>query len=227
MVSEEELKNMSPEEIRKLQEENCIFCKIAKKEIPSKMVYEDDFVCAFLDIQPKTMGHTVVVPKKHVVFFSQFPDELTKHVSKVIRDISQSMLKALQVGGTSVYMANGEASGQFAPHAMIHIIPRRTGEDIPEIHPVKEKFPDEMLAKAQKALISRIEEVMGVELKSKLLESEDKSSKDEDDATGEKKPEKVHHDKTKEDGKDEKSEKKDSKSKDEDIDLDMISDLFK
>ena len=231
MVTEEELKNMSPEEIKKLQEENCIFCKISKKEIPSKIVYEDDIVCAFLDIQPVSMGHTVVVPKKHTVFFSQVPDEDTKHIFKVARSISQCMLKALQVGGTSIYIANGEAAGQFAPHVMIHIIPRRQGEDIPELHPVKEDYPDNVLEKVQKALVSRIEEVLGVDMK-KVLETddEDKSSKGknkiEDDD--------IEEDVDDMDGNDsenlpeEKPEKENAeRNKDDDIDLDKISKLFR
>ncbi|MFP4118127.1 MAG: HIT family protein [Candidatus Woesearchaeota archaeon] len=226
MVSEEELKNMSPEEIRKLQEENCIFCKIAKKEIPAKIIYEDELVCAFLDIQPKTMGHTIIVPKKHLVFFSQFPEEETRHIFKVIRDISQSMIKALQVGGTSIYMANGEAAGQFAPHAMIHVIPRRKDEDIPELHPVKENYPDDMLAKAQKALVSRIEEVMGVEMKSKVISDveENKVQQDKEKAPADEQQNTVNDDRRQTD---EKTKKEEDKDEVEDIDLDRISDLFK
>ena len=205
MVSEEDLKNMSPEEIRKLQEENCIYCRISKKKIPSKIIYEDDLVCAFLEIQPKTMGHTAIVPKKHLTFFTQFPEEETKHIFKVVRDISQCMIKALQVGGTNIYMANGEAAGQFVGHSVIHIIPRRKEDEIPELHPIKEEYPDEILAQVQKALVSRIEEVMGIELKEKLIQ----------------------------DKKEEINEKKETKAKptnkadDTEIDLDKISDLFK
>ena len=208
MVSEEDLKNMSPEEIRKLQEENCIFCKIAKKEIPSKIIYEDDLVCAFLDIQPKTMGHTVIIPKKHLVFFSQFPEEETKHIFKVVKNISQCMIKALQVGGTNIYMANGEGAGQFAPHAMIHVIPRKKEDEIPELHPIKEEYPDEVLAQVQKALVSRIEEVMGIELKGKLIPD----AKDKKEEIDEKK---------------ETQSKQTSKIDDNEIDLDKISNLFK
>ena len=237
MVSEEDLKNMSPEEIRELQKQNCIFCKIATKEIPAKMVYEDDIVCAFLDIQPKSMGHAIVVPKEHYVFFSQIPDDETKHIYKVIREISRSMLKAFQVKGTNMFMANGEAAGQFAPHVMIHLLPRYEGKDIPELHPVKEKYSESDLSKVQKALVSRIDEKLGTNMKQLLSsttqddnksegseKNEEASTNNPDDAIeaeSEGKTPKEDNSKSENKG----AEKKRDKSGD--IDLDKISDLFK
>ncbi len=168
MVSEEDLKNMSPEEIRTLQEQNCIFCKIGKQEIPANVIYEDDHVIAFLDIQPLTIGHVILTTKKHNVFFSQLNDEETGHVFKVARQISQCLLKALQVKGTNIFIANGEFAGQLAPHFIMHIIPRREEKNLPIFHPVKTDYNDADLFKIQSILVSRIEEVMKVDIKSKI-----------------------------------------------------------
>ena len=218
MVSEEELKNMSPDEIRTLQEQNCIFCKIGKKEIPANVIYEDDYVIAFLDIQPLTMGHVILTTKKHNVFFSQVSDDETGHLFKVAKQISQCLIKALQVKGTNIFIANGEFAGQLAPHFIMHIIPRKQEKDLPVFHPVKEDYNDADLFKIQSILVSRIEEVMKVDVKSKIEArklklhpelKEKKESAEEKPPTEEKKIEET------------------SKAKNEDIDLDKISELFK
>ena len=62
---QEKIAKMSPEERQKLMESQCIFCKIVKGEIPARTVYEDDDFIAFLDINPATPGHTLVIPKGH------------------------------------------------------------------------------------------------------------------------------------------------------------------
>jgi histidine triad (HIT) family protein len=169
MVTEEELKNMSPEEIKALQKQNCIFCKIGSKEIPAKILYEDDLCTAFLDISPLAFGHTIITPKEHFVFFSQVPDNITSHLFKVAKQISQSMLKALQVKGTNVYMANGEFAGQMAPHFIIHIIPRKEDDGIEYFHPQKNKTPNEYLDKVQENLNTRIDAPMNLNMKEKIL----------------------------------------------------------
>ena len=223
MVTEEELKNMSPEEIRTLQEQNCIFCKIGKKEIPSNIVYEDDVMVAFLDIQPITMGHVILTTKKHHVFFSQVDDQQTGHLFKVAKNISQCILKAFQATGTNIFIANGEYAGQMAPHFIIHIIPRREEKMISNFHPAKEEYDDATLVKIQTALVSRIEEVMKIDMKSKIEERKSKfildqaKQKTEDKKEVNDKEEEKHNEEIKEN----------SSKNSEDIDLDKISELFK
>ncbi len=236
MVSEEELKNMSPEEIRKLQEQNCFFCKIAKKEVPAKVIYEDDIVISFLDIKPVSMGHALVMPKKHNVFFSQLSDEETKHIFKVTREISRAMLKELQARGTNMFMGNGEVAGQVAPHFMLHIIPRWEGKDIPTLHPMKQSYKKEELVKVQHALISRLEETMEIDLKSKILhkgkkeesKQEKQEEKEEQDQDQKEEPEEDKKEEEKgEDHEGTKSDAPDKEEKKDDVDLDKISELFK
>lgn len=233
MVTEEELKNMSHEEIKKLQEQNCIFCKIGKKEIPAKILYEDDLVIAFLDIQPLTFGHTILTTKKHYVFFSQVPDDETGHLFKVAQQLSQSMLKALQVKGTNIFIANGEIAGQQAPHFMMHIIPRKENSDIPQFHPTKVKYSLHDLDKIQHALVNRVSDVFKVDMQAKLT-SVSQDSKEERTELPQKhveeKPETQEktteqENKTDQETKQEKSQKEDNHNND--VDLDKISNLFK
>jgi histidine triad (HIT) family protein len=65
-------------------EENCIFCKIIKGEIPSKKVYEDDEILAFNDINPAAPIHVLVIPKKHITSLAEMKDEDEKIVGKII-----------------------------------------------------------------------------------------------------------------------------------------------
>jgi histidine triad (HIT) family protein len=220
MVTEEELKNMSPEEIKKLQEQNCIFCKIGKKEVPSKVLYEDDIVIAFLDIQPLAFGHTVVTTKKHYVFFSQIPDDEIGHMFKVAQQISQSMLKALQSQGTNMFIANGPVAGQQAPHFMLHIVPRAEHSDIPQFHPAKITYNKPDLDKIQEALLNRISDVFKVDMKARIAQKKPEQEKQEP-------TQEVVVEKTKPLQKE--PEKKETPIDDhkDDVDLDKISNLFK
>jgi histidine triad (HIT) family protein len=126
--SEEELKSMSPEELATLQKANCVFCKINAKEIPAQIIYEDDAVNCFLDINPAAKGHVLVAPKEHVQILPQIPPDVFKKLFIAAQHVSQSLLKALQVEGTTIFVANGAVAGQRAPHFLIHVIPRE-GKD--------------------------------------------------------------------------------------------------
>jgi histidine triad (HIT) family protein len=108
--------------------EDCIFCKIAKKEIPSSIVYEDDFVVAFHDIHPKSEGHTLVIPKDHHRWFIDLPDSLsdelfrsTKRVAKTLKDKHGADFVRLGIVGTDI------------PHVHIHLIPQKFEDGGPEI----------------------------------------------------------------------------------------------
>ena len=129
-VSEEDMKNMSSEEIAELQKQNCIFCKIAKKEIPAKIVHEDSECICILDINPASEGHILVVPKEHYMILPHIPEEKLIKLFKNVKLMSNTLLKSLQVRGTSIFIANGVAAGQRAPHVLIHVIPRKEGDSL-------------------------------------------------------------------------------------------------
>src|SRR4051812_45696769 len=103
--------------------ENCIFCKIAKAEIPSQKVYEDDTVFAFLDIQPKAPGHTLLIPKAHYQWFEELPDDLSDHLFRIAKQLARDMKKKNDVD----YVRLGIV-GKDVPHAHIHLIPQKIAD---------------------------------------------------------------------------------------------------
>ena len=74
---------------------DCIFCKIANGEIPSLKIYEDDIVFAFLDINPDSDGHTLIIPKKHFENYFDTPEEIQKHMNKIYTKRYKRMVNAI------------------------------------------------------------------------------------------------------------------------------------
>ena len=108
---------------------DCIFCKIVSGEIPSKTYYEDDKCLVTLDIQPGTVGHTLIIPKKHVMVLNDEP-ELAAHMFAVASRVSKILLKVTRGDGTTTLLRAGAAAGQKLPHASLHVIPRKTGDGL-------------------------------------------------------------------------------------------------
>ena len=105
----------------------CIFCKIVKKEIPAKIVYEDEKTMAFLDINPRSKGHTLVIPKDHYETFEELPEDVALAITKAIKKVLE-ILKPLNFDGYNILSNNKPAAGQEVPHLHFHIIPRYSGE---------------------------------------------------------------------------------------------------
>lgn len=103
---------------------SCIFCKIARGEIPSTRVYEDPDVIAFMDIGPVVKGHTLVVPRLHHDPLMDTPTDLLHKLITVVQRIARAQMKGLKADGISVAQANGRAANQVVPHIHFHVIPR-------------------------------------------------------------------------------------------------------
>lgn len=109
---------------------DCIFCKIRDGEIPARKVYEDEDVFAFLDLSQVTLGHTLLVPKKHVENIYSYDSSTTEHVFSVLPKLSRAIKKALpEASGLNVIMNNGKVADQSVFHSHVHLIPRYTKED--------------------------------------------------------------------------------------------------
>ena len=108
--------------------EDCVFCKIIKGDIPSYKIYEDDSVYAFLDINPSSPGHTLVIPKKHSEDIFDIEEDDLKKVIFVSKEIAKKM-KDLGCEGVNIYNNNGAVSGQIVFHFHIHIVPRKMPPD--------------------------------------------------------------------------------------------------
>ncbi len=107
---------------------DCIFCKIIAGEIPSHRVYEDDAVIAFLDINPATRGHTLVVPRRHSNdVFDTAPDDL-ESAARAVQIVARKLHSVVQADGFNVLQNNGPAAGQAVAHYHVHLIPRRAGD---------------------------------------------------------------------------------------------------
>ena len=109
---------------------DCIFCAIAAGEIPSFKVYEDDLVLAYLDINPFTKGHTLVIPKAHSTGLLDTDDEVLAAVVARVKKVAAHLKAALPCDGFNILQNNGEAAGQTVHHLHFHIIPRYAGEPL-------------------------------------------------------------------------------------------------
>ncbi len=105
---------------------DCIFCKIAQKEIPSNIVYEDDTTIAFRDVEPQAPTHVLVIPKKHVKSVMELSDkELAAHIlTEVIPKIAKD--EGIAEKGFRVVANVGEDGGQTVPHLHFHILGGRS-----------------------------------------------------------------------------------------------------
>lgn len=144
------------------EQQQCVFCHLATGQIPSKTVYEDDQVRAFLDINPATPGHVLVVTKEHVAIMPQMDDVLAGHVGMVAKQLSQALLRALKVEGVSVFVANGAVAGQRAPHFMLHVIPRYPNDGVSLQLPAQ-KVEDKVMKEVHERLAPVVAKQFGVE----------------------------------------------------------------
>ena len=103
---------------------DCLFCKIVAGEIPSSKVYEDDDVLAFLDISQTTVGHTLVIPKKHYDNFLDTPKEIMHKVMDVAQRIGQAQIMMLGAKGVNILSNINKEAGQSIIHFHVHVIPR-------------------------------------------------------------------------------------------------------
>ena len=116
--------------------DNCIFCKIIKGDIPNYTVYEDDNVLAFLDIEPRTKGHTLVIPKKHGETTFDLDFESLEAVMVGVQKTMERIDKTLRPDGYNVGWNHGEAGGQVVPHVHVHIMPRWKGDGGGNMHSI-------------------------------------------------------------------------------------------
>ena len=110
--------------------ENCIFCKIIKGEIPSQKIFENENTFAFLDINPASFGHALVIPKKHYETLIDVPDEELKQLIISVKKVSTAIMYATNIKGFNILQNNGKIAGQIVNHVHFHIIPREENDSI-------------------------------------------------------------------------------------------------
>ena len=109
---------------------DCIFCKIVAGEIPSVKVLDEDKVFAFMDINPSSRGHMLVVPKNHAENIFEISEADLSAVMGAVKRCAVAVKKALGAEGITVLQLNGKASDQVVPHLHVHIMPRWEGDGL-------------------------------------------------------------------------------------------------
>ena len=120
-------------------DQNNVFAKILRGELPAHKVYEDDKAFAFLDIMPRARGHTLVIPKSPArTFLDIAPDDLA-HLIKVTQTIAKAAVAVFGADGLTIQQFNEPAGGQVVFHLHIHVIPRKAGVALKPPASVKEE----------------------------------------------------------------------------------------
>ena len=113
-----------------MKDKNCIFCKIAKREISADFLEETNNFIAVLDTHPKAPGHVLVIPKKHYITILDVPNKLSEEMLKLIKKAASKILEKKQGDGFNILMNNLPPANQAVMHAHIHIIPRKEGDGL-------------------------------------------------------------------------------------------------
>ena len=100
-----------------------IFARILRGELPAIKIYEDDQVLAFMDIMPQADGHTLVIPKTPAVTLLDLPADAAAYTIQIVQKIARAIESALDVKGIVLMQLSGEAAGQTVPHVHFHLIP--------------------------------------------------------------------------------------------------------
>ena len=105
-----------------------IFARIIRNELPAIKVYEDDQVLAFMDIMPQAEGHTLVIPKTPAITLLDLPPDAAAYTIQIVQKVAQAMKIALDVQGIVLMQLSGASAGQTVPHVHFHLIPSSVHE---------------------------------------------------------------------------------------------------
>ena len=136
-----------------MKKEDCIFCKIANGDIPSKTLYEDEDFRVILDLGPATKGHALILPKEHADNLYELPDETASKVFVLAKKLAIKMKEKLNCDGLNIVQNNGEAAGQTVQHFHMHLIPRyQSAKNNDILMWSHENFSDEEMAQIRDSL---------------------------------------------------------------------------
>jgi diadenosine tetraphosphate (Ap4A) HIT family hydrolase len=104
--------------------EPCVFCEIIRGTSPVSWVYQDDTVVAFMDVQPITQGHMLVMPREHAVLITDINETAAMRTFRIARKLAEVARHTLGASGVNILVMDGEAAYQDVPHFHVHVIPR-------------------------------------------------------------------------------------------------------
>ena len=110
--------------------DNCVFCKILEGKLPVSMIYEDEKVAVFVDLQPVNEGHLLIIPKYHAPYMKDVDTETLKHIMAIAKEMNKVIRKSkYKCEGVNLFLADGEAAHQEVFHFHLHVYPRFKGDD--------------------------------------------------------------------------------------------------
>ena len=122
---------------------DCVFCSIVRAEAEASCVFEDEIALAFLDTQPVTPGHLLVVPKAHASYLADLDEESGGHLFSVAMSLAAGLRRSgLRCEGVNLFLADGVAAFQSVFHVHLHVIPRFEGDGLGLRFPPDRKIPD-------------------------------------------------------------------------------------
>lgn len=113
-----------------MSEPDCIFCQIAAGEVPAFKLHEDEHTLAFMDINPATRGHALVIPRRHATDLLEIDAEDLGAVARVAQQIAARATERLGAAGVNLINSCGSAAWQTVFHFHIHVIPRYSGDPL-------------------------------------------------------------------------------------------------
>jgi histidine triad (HIT) family protein len=133
--------------------EECLFCKVASKQIPARVVYEDEDTLAFLDIKPRAPGHTMVIPKYHAPRLIELPDGKIAPLFMAVKKVAELLVNKLKADGITIGVNQGRASGQEVDHLHVHLMPRWRGDGGSAVQAAVNNQPKESLEEIRKKIV--------------------------------------------------------------------------
>jgi histidine triad (HIT) family protein len=122
--------------------DDCLFCRIVDGELPSRTVHETESAVAFLDVNPLSAGHTLVVPRAHHERVAELPAGVAGGLFRAVATVTPAVEAAVDAPASTVAINNGEAAGQEVPHVHVHVVPRYHGDGAGSIHGLFAEFAD-------------------------------------------------------------------------------------
>ena len=136
-----------------MKKDDCIFCKIAAGEIPSRKIYEDKDLIAIMDLSPTSKGHSLIIPKEHYTNIYDIDEEVAGKAMKLAKKLAGHMTEVLGCDGFNILQNNHEVAGQTVFHFHMHLIPRyQNAKNNDILMWSHENFSDEEMAQIRDSL---------------------------------------------------------------------------
>ncbi len=137
-----------------MNKKECIFCKIADREIFSRILFENESTLGFLDSSPLSNGHSIIIPKNHYSNLEDIPDKELTELYKIVKKLAVRIHQNLKIDGYNILQNNFTAAGQVIKHFHVHIIPRNYNDKIFRIEIPRSQASDNQLDDVFKILRS-------------------------------------------------------------------------